>query len=33
MIGNLDWSMRAGPAGEGCCHNSRLIAPAGVAER
>jgi len=25
MIGNLDWSMRAGPAGEGCCHNSRLI--------
>jgi hypothetical protein len=30
MIGNLDWSMRAGPAGEGCCHNSRLLArPAG----
>lgn len=30
MIGNLDWSMRAGPAGEGCCHNSRLIGrPAG----
>ena len=28
MIGNLDWSMRAGPAGQGCCHNSRLIAPA-----
>ena len=26
MIGNLDWSMRAGPAGEGCCHNSRLLA-------
>ena len=25
MIGNLDWSMRAGPAGEGCCHNSRLL--------
>ena len=25
MIGNLDWSMRAGPAGEGCCHNSRLF--------
>ena len=24
MIGNLDWSMRAGPAGEGCCHNVRL---------
>ena len=27
MIGNLDWSMRAGPAGEGCCHNGRLLAP------
>ncbi|HXG99317.1 MAG TPA: hypothetical protein VNI79_02750 [Sphingomicrobium sp.] len=26
MIGNLDWSMKAGPAGEGCCHNSRLFA-------
>ena len=26
MIGNLDWSMRAGPPGERCCHNSRLIA-------
>lgn len=31
MIGNLDWSMRAGPAGEGCCHNSRLLAGAGGA--
>jgi hypothetical protein len=31
MIGNLDWSMRAGPAGEGCCHNSRLMnGPAGL---
>jgi hypothetical protein len=29
MIGNLDWSMRAGPAGEGCCHNSKLIMGAG----
>lgn len=28
MIGNLDWSMRAGPPGEGCCHNSRLLAGA-----
>ena len=28
MIGNLDWSIRAGPSGQGCCHNSRLIAPA-----
>ena len=27
MIGNQDWSARAGPPGEGCCHNSRLIAP------
>lgn len=26
MIGNLDWSIRAGPADEGCCHNSRLLA-------
>ena len=29
MIGNLDWSMRAGPQGEGCCHNSRLLAGPG----
>ena len=27
MIGNLDWSTRAGPAGESCCHNSKLIGP------
>lgn len=26
MISNFDWSMRAGPAGEGCCHNHRLLA-------
>ncbi|HXG80741.1 MAG TPA: hypothetical protein VNJ05_02965 [Sphingomicrobium sp.] len=25
MISNFDWSMRAGPAGEGCCHNHRLL--------
>lgn len=31
MISNLDWSMRAGPPGERCCHNSRLIARAGAA--
>jgi hypothetical protein len=31
MIGNLDWSMRAGPKGEPCCHNSRLIAAKGSA--
>ena len=30
MIGNLDWSMRAGPAGEGCCHNSRLLTGQGA---
>lgn len=30
MIGNLDWSMRAGPKGEGCCHNSRLLAAPGA---
>jgi hypothetical protein len=31
MLGNLDWSMRAGPPGEGCCHNSRLLKSAGPA--
>jgi hypothetical protein len=25
MIGNLDWAMQAGPAGEDCCHNARLL--------
>lgn len=25
LIGNLDWSTRAGPEGDRCCHNSRLI--------
>ena len=25
MIGNLDWSMRAGPEGEPCCHNAKLF--------
>lgn len=29
MIGNLDWSMRAGPQGEGCCHNTRLLSGGG----
>lgn len=33
MIGNLDWSMRAGPAGEGCCHNGRLLGPSQSAAR
>ena len=27
MIANHDWSMRAGPAGEDCCHNAQLIGP------
>lgn len=30
MIGNLDWSMRAGPPGEGCCHNFRLFSRPGA---
>jgi len=25
MIGNLDWSTRAGAAGTGCCHNAKLL--------
>ena len=33
MIGNLDWDIVAGPPGEACCHNSRLIAPARAAAR
>ena len=28
MIGNLDWAMQAGPAGDNCCHNNLLIGPA-----
>jgi hypothetical protein len=28
MISNYDWSMRAGPKGEPCCHNSRLLSGA-----
>lgn len=31
MIGNLDWSMRAAPKGEGCCHNTKPIMGAGGA--
>lgn len=30
MIGNLDWALNAGPAGEPCCHNVKLFAPAGA---
>jgi hypothetical protein len=29
MISNYDWSMRAAPQGEECCHNGRLLAGAG----
>ena len=25
MISNYDWSMHAGPAGQDCCHNTRLL--------
>ena len=30
MIGNHDWTMRAGPAGEDCCHNAKLIGAQGT---
>ncbi len=30
MISNYDWSMRAAPKGEECCHNGRLLAGAGL---
>jgi hypothetical protein len=33
MIGNLDWAMQAGPAGDDCCHNSLLIGTAGGASQ
>lgn len=29
LIGNTDWSSYTGPAGEGCCHNTKPIAPPG----
>jgi hypothetical protein len=29
MISNLDWAMTAGPAGEDCCHNARLLGAEG----
>jgi hypothetical protein len=29
LIGNTDWSMVAGPAGAGCCHNNKLIVTPG----
>jgi len=27
MVGNTDWSVRKGPAGESCCHNGKVIGP------
>jgi hypothetical protein len=30
MISNLDWAMTAGPAGEDCCHNSRIVGAKGA---
>ncbi len=30
MIANHDWSMRAGPPGDNCCHNAELIGPLGA---
>jgi hypothetical protein len=27
MIANHDWSMRAGPQGDDCCHNAKMIGP------
>lgn len=32
MIANHDWSMRAGPAGEDCCHNAKLIGGLGAGQ-
>jgi hypothetical protein len=32
MIGNTDWSMRAGPAGDTCCHNFKLFGRAAGAQ-
>ena len=29
LIGNLDWSMSAGPPGDSCCHNFKLFAAPG----
>ena len=29
MIANHDWSMLAGPVGDECCHNAKLIGPRG----
>ena len=29
MIGNTDWSVRKAPEGSNCCHNGRILGPAG----
>ena len=29
LIANLDWALQAGPAGDTCCHNNKLITGAG----
>ena len=29
LLANHDWSMRAGPVGDNCCHNAKLIGTAG----
>jgi hypothetical protein len=29
LLANHDWSMRAGPVGDNCCHNAKLIGSAG----
>jgi hypothetical protein len=31
MIGNVDWSMTLGAAGEDCCHNTKLLGEEGAA--
>jgi hypothetical protein len=31
MIGNLDWDMTQGPAGQECCHNGKLLAASATA--
>lgn len=30
LISNLDWAMQAGPPGDSCCHNSRLVSATGA---
>ena len=30
LIANHDWSMRAGPQGDDCCHNAELMGPLGT---